>query len=230
MIKDNLSKVQEHIASICNRLGCDPNDITLIGVTKFAEMAQIKEAVEAGLKHIGENKVQEAQKKFPELQESGLDVTRHMIGHLQTNKVKGALDSFDLIQSVDSLKLAHEINKQAEKSQKKIDILIQVNTSGEEQKFGIASSYLMGLIEKIQSFKHIHISGLMTIAPLTDDTVVVSSCFKKLRVLKEKAEIRFEKQDNVQMKYLSMGMTDDYELALEEGANMLRIGRAIFAG
>ncbi len=229
MIRDNLKHVEDSIAAICRRLGRKFEDIVLIGVTKYAEPANIREGVEAGLRHIGENKVQEAQRKFPVLDELGVKVTRHMIGHLQTNKAKLALEFFDLIQSVDSLKLAQEITKHAGKSGKNADILIQVNTAGEEQKFGTAKNQAVSLVEEVSKLPGVRIQGLMAIAPLTDDKNIVRECFRGLRTLSEDFSKKYAGSKNVEMKYLSMGMTDDYEIALEEGSNMLRIGRAIFA-
>jgi len=228
MIHDQLSRIEAQIATICRNLGRDPEEIALVGVSKYADSRQIKEAVGAGLTHIGENKVQEAAKKFSVLEEVGKEVTRHMIGHLQTNKVKQALLTFDMIQSVDSLKLATEIDKQAHKLDRVVDILIQVNTSGEEQKYGLSPQETAALIEQIINLKHIRVLGLMTIAPLTDDEGVIRRSFQDLKSLSDQIKDKFS-ADNVSMKYLSMGMTNDFKIALEEGSNMLRIGRAIFS-
>jgi pyridoxal phosphate enzyme (YggS family) len=198
-------------------------------VTKFADIAHIKEAIGLGVTHVAENKVQEARKKFLSLKDSPLKVTKHMIGHLQTNKVKQALEIFDCIQSVDSLKLALALEKQAAKINKHIDVFVQVNTAGEKQKYGITPSALLPLIGKIIKLEHVHLRGLMVIAPLTKDEAVIRQCFRDLRVLRDQANAQFS-EDGLEIKYLSMGMTDDYEIALEEGSNMVRIGRAIFSG
>ena len=228
MIRDNIEAVKNDIAQICNRIKRDPMEITLVAVTKFAEVAQITEAVKAGLTHIGENRVQEGQRKFPEMDAAGLKTVKHLIGHLQTNKVKLALQYFDLIQSVDSLKLAAEIEKQAQKLNRTINILVQVSTSGEEQKFGVEHSQAIQLVEDIAKFEHINIQGLMTIAPLTDNKDIVRKCFSDLRLIRDQLQQNFSESGKVHMKYLSMGMSQDFTIALEEGANMLRIGSAIF--
>lgn len=214
--------------TVCQRVGRDPKEITFVAITKIADISQIQEILEAGLTHIGESKVQEAEEKFPALENADIKVTRHMVGHLQTNKVKTALEIFDVIQSVDSIKLAEVIEEQAAKLEKKIDILIQVNTSGEEQKFGAAPPELFLLINRIVELKHLRLQGLMTIAPLVEDKEVIRKCFRDLRFLKDAVEERFSSDRRVSMKYLSMGMSGDYQIAIEEGSSMVRIGRAIF--
>ncbi len=228
MIQENIQQVHSNISTICQRLGRNPKEITVIGVTKFAPVDKIEEAAASGIQHIAENKVQEAQKKFPQLKTSFPKLTCHMIGHLQTNKVKAALEVCDMIQSVDSLKLAREIEKQAANLDRHVDVLVQVNTSDEEQKFGIDPEHALPLIEEISKLKRLRIMGLMTMAPLTEDKKTVRACFRELKEIRAKAADAFKSFPNVQMKYLSMGMTDDYEIALEEGSNMVRIGRAIF--
>ena len=157
-------------------------------------------------------------------------MTRHMIGHLQTNKVKHALEIFDCIQPVDSKKLANALEARAAKINKKIDILVQVNTAEEGQKFGIALSDTFALIDVITQLKHIQLLGLMTMAPLGADGTIIRQCFRDLRLLRGRVIERFSGFPNISMKYLSMGMSDDFETALEEGSNMVRIGRAIFSG
>lgn len=228
MLKDHLEDVKRRIASVCRRIGRDPAEVILVGATKYSEASQIQEALQAGLKHIGENRVQDAQRKFPELERLGVKAVRHMIGHLQTNKVKDAVRFFDLIQSVDSVKLALEIEKQSGKLNQTIDILVEVNTSGEEQKFGVRPQEITPLIEEISRCPHIRLLGLMTMAPFIEDQAVIRRCFRSLRELFDAVSKQFAASSNIQMKYLSMGMTSDYEIALEEGSNMVRIGRAIF--
>lgn len=228
MIQDNIERILDQIEAVCHRTGRDLSGVTVVGVTKFADIPQIKEAIEAGLKHIGESKVQEARKKFLGFGNFDIKVTRHMIGHLQTNKVKSALEVFDCIQSVDSLKLAVAIEEQAAKRNRSIDILIQVNTAGEQQKFGIAPSGVFAFIEQVIGLKHVRLQGLMTVAPLVEDKEVVRKCFRDLRLLRDEIVNKFSGDDRVAMTYLSMGMTEDYAIALEEGSNMVRIGRAIF--
>ncbi len=228
MIAENLARVQTKIRDVCRKLGRNLDEITLIGVTKYADSAHIKEAILAGLTHIGENKVQEAQKKFPELKDLNRPITRHMIGHLQTNKVKYIFDLFDLIQTVDSLKLAQEINEQAKKRQKNVEVLIEVNTSAEEQKFGVKPQDTLSLVEGMSKLPNLRLRGLMTMASHSEDQRAVRQCFKDLRNLFENVSRKFTGASNITMKYLSMGMSDDFEIALEEGSNMVRIGRAIF--
>lgn len=228
MIKENVSRVLEHIASVCERIERDPGEIVLVGATKYASAEQIREAVEAGLKHIGENRVQDAQSKFPVLDQFKVKAVRHMIGHLQTNKVKQAVQFFDLIQSVDSVRLADEIEKEAAKLAKTVDILVEVNTSGEEQKFGVHPDEVPVLMKEINRCPRIRLLGLMTMAPITEEKGRIRRCFRDLRELFDAVEEDFADHERIEMKYLSMGMTSDYEIALEEGANMIRIGRAIF--
>ncbi|HQP10640.1 MAG TPA: YggS family pyridoxal phosphate-dependent enzyme [Candidatus Omnitrophota bacterium] len=228
MIRDNIAQIFSRIEAVCRKSGRDPKEIAFVGITKYADISQIKEAVAAGLTHIGENKVQDAKRKFSALEGFPAGVMKHMVGHLQTNKVKQAVEIFDCIQSVDSLKLAETIAEQAAKLNKTIDLLVQVNTAAEDQKFGIAPDETSSLIEQIVPLKNIRLCGLMAIAPLTEDRAIVRKCFRDLRVLREGISEKFSQDGRVAMKYLSMGMTDDYEIALEEGSNMTRIGRAIF--
>lgn len=230
MIKDNVSRVFEHITSVCDRTGRDPHEIILVGATKYATAEQIREAVEAGLKNIGENRVQDAQSKFPALDQLKVKAVRHMIGHLQTNKVKHAVELFDIIQSVDSVRLAEGIEKRAAELNKTIDILLEVNTSGEKQKYGVHPDEVPALVKEINRCPHIRLGGLMTMAPLTEERGRIRRCFRDLRELFDAVEEDFADHERIEMKYLSMGMSSDYEIALEEGANMIRIGRAIFEG
>ena len=228
MISTRVSEIQGKISSVCKQLGRNPNEVILVGVTKLAPPEKIEAAIQAGVIHIAENKVQEAQKKFPELKKKYPQLTCHLIGHLQMNKVKDALKVCDLIQSVDSLKLAREIEKQAEKLGKTADILVQVKTSGEEQKFGTDPAEALQVVEQISKLKNIRVLGLMTMAPFVDDKNIVRACFKKLCEIRDEAVKKFQGMPNVQMKYLSMGMTEDFDAAIAEGSNMVRIGRAIF--
>ena len=228
MIRNNLAQIREQICDICQRVGRNPDEVTLVGVTKYADSALVQQAVEAGLKHIGENKVQDARLKFARLQEAGLKVTKHMIGHLQTNKAKDAVAIFDMIQSVDSLKLAAEVQRQAQNANKTMDVLIQVNTSGEQQKFGIRPDEAAALIQQMQDMTCLRVKGLMTIAPLTQDQNMIRRSFRDLKILKDAIVKQLPQSERVDMRYLSMGMSDDFAIALEEGSNMIRIGRAIF--
>lgn len=224
MISENISRLKNHIAAICRETGRDPKDITIVGITKYSTADQIREAMAAGITNIGENKVQQAAVKFQGL--SG--VLRHMVGHLQTNKVKAALETFDVIQSVDSLKLAQEIERQCRKLGCRVEVLVQVNTAGEEQKSGIAPENLLDLLEQMSALKSVEVVGLMAIGPLTNDRKAIRLCFWKTKKFYDEVAKRFKGVANIKMKYLSMGMSDDYDIAIEEGANMIRIGRSIF--
>ena len=228
MIRENLKAIQKTIGAIAERLGRNAQDITLVGVTKYADAQKLQEAVEAGLTHIGENRVQDALEKFPALMNSYPQVKRHFIGHLQTNKVKDALKLFDVIQSVDSFHLARSLEKHAAAQNRSVDILIQVNTSGEKQKFGVYPAQCRPLINQMKACPHLPILGLMTIAPLTEDKDRIRQTFRDLRLLKDQVQKDWPSGSRVQMKYLSMGMSHDFEIALEEGSNMVRIGSAIF--
>ena len=228
MLNNNLTHIREKISSICAKLGRDPQGIILVCVTKEREPSQILEAIRSGITDIGENRVQEALSKFKEIN-SQVGVRWHMIGHLQRNKVRQALKIFDIIHSVDNLALAEEIDRESGKLNKEIDVLIQVNTSAEETKYGIKPDETLRLIEHISQLNNLRICGLMTMAPLTDNPEETRPCFRSLRILRDEVVKNFQDDTNIKMNYLSMGMSQDYEIALEEGANMLRIGRSIFS-
>ena len=222
-IKTNIETVTSRIEKACHRVGRNPNDITIIAVSKTVDAERIKTAASAGITNVGENWVQEAWTKH---QQVGVDLRWHMIGHLQTNKVKRAVQFFDVIQSVDSVRLAEKINKRAESLNKRIEILVEVNTSGEESKFGLWPEDVVSFIKKIADLKYLQIKGLMTIGTFLEDAELVRPCFVTLRELKERLqELSIH---NVSMQHLSMGMTNDFETAIEEGSNMIRVGRAIF--
>ncbi len=222
-IIQNLQKVRERIARACERVQRDPTEVELVAVTKTVDAERISAAIRAGVRIIGENRVQEALQKKPNVT---VEAQWHMIGHLQTNKVRKALQLFDVIQSLDSLHLAEEIEKQCEKRDRTIDVLIEVNTSGEASKFGIHPQETRAFLGELERFSRISVKGLMTIGPLTDDEQRIRKSFRMLRELFE--ALRSEPQPHVEMRFLSMGMTDDFEIAIEEGSNMVRIGRAIF--
>ena len=228
MIQDNVKRIQDQIASICQKIGRNPKEITLIAVTKFAPVDKIEQALFAGISHVAENKVQEGLSKYPQLKGPGSPITRHMIGHLQSNKAKDALKVFDLIQSVDSLKLAQEIDQQAEKIGRTADILVQINTAQEEQKYGLAPEETLSLMESVSALKHLRVQGLMAMAPLTEDQEMIRDSFRKCREWRAKIALQFKGAGNIEMKYLSMGMSQDFPLAIAEGSNMVRIGSAIF--
>lgn len=222
-VKDNLETINKKIKEATLKVNRDPQEIKLVAVTKTATLEQIKEAINEGVKIIGENKVQEAKEKYQVLT---TEVKWHLIGHLQTNKVKYAVEIFDLIHSVDSIKLAKEIDKRSVQFKKTIDVLIEVNISGEETKYGYNPEKVEAFLKEISEFSGIRVRGLMTIAPISKNKEEVRPYFRRLRELSER--IRDKNIKNIKMDYLSMGMTDDFEIAIEEGANMVRIGRGIF--
>ena len=223
MVKESLEEVRENIRQACRRAGRDPKEVTLIAVSKTKPVPMLREAYEAGARDFGENKVQEIAAKKPELPE---DIRWHMIGHLQRNKVKYIIDKVYLIHSVDSLRLAEEISKEAVKHGVTANILIEVNVAGEESKFGVSPEDTPGLIEEISRLPAIQVRGLMTIAPFVEkaeDNRIIFNALLKLYV-----DISRKNIDNVHMDFLSMGMTGDYEVAVEEGATFVRVGTGIF--
>lgn len=222
-IKKNLEEVKEKIKNAAQGAGRSPEEIRLITVTKTVDTERIKAALGFGAYDIGENRVQELLEKYDDLKDSA---SFHLIGHLQTNKVKYISDKVSLIHSVESLDLVKEINKRAEAAKKVQDILIEVNISGEESKFGIKPEEAKEFAYKAAEFKNVKVCGLMTVAPFEASKAELSAIFAKTRELSQK--IADEKIQNVSMKELSMGMTGDYELAIKEGATMVRVGTGIF--
>jgi len=222
-ISENIQTIRKEIEDICRQKNMDPKDITLIAVTKTIDVARIKDAIDAGIGHVGENKVQEILDKYDAIK----DIANiHLIGHLQSNKVKYIIDKVKLIHSVDSMKLMDEIDKRAKKSGVIADILIQVNVAHEDTKFGIDIGEVDNYVEYASKLENIKVKGLMTIAPFLEDVEKTRPIF---RALKEKFdELSSKEYSNVEMKYLSMGMTNDYKIALEEGSNMIRVGTGIF--
>lgn len=225
-IKDNITTLQKEIVELCARINRDPSDILVIAIAKTFTYMEILEAFECGITNIGENRVQEAREKYEILRNR--DIKWHLVGYLQRNKVKKALEIFDLIHSVDSLRLAEEIDKCARAIGKRQKVLIEVNISEEASKYGLSLSNVIPLVEKVQGFSNIAVSGLMTIAPFYEAPERCRPIFRRLRELKE--EIEMQGFEGVEMEYLSMGMTNDYRIAIEEGSNMVRIGRRIFGG
>lgn len=222
-IAENLEKVRKKIEAAAQRAGRDPAEIKLVAVTKTVEVPQIEEAIAAGITAIGENRVQELRKKYPEVT---LPVEWHLIGHLQTNKVKYIVDKVDLVHSLDRFSLAQEIAKRAQQAGRIMPVLVQVNVAQEETKFGLRVEETEEFIRRVSELEGIKIQGLMTIAPYVEDPEEVRPVFRKLKELSE--EIQDKAIPKVEMKYLSMGMSNDYEVAIEEGANLVRIGTAIF--
>ncbi|MCC5911949.1 MAG: YggS family pyridoxal phosphate-dependent enzyme [Clostridiaceae bacterium] len=222
-IAENLQIVKEQIEASAKKAARDPKDIQLIAVTKTVDVETINEAINLGVQCIGENKVQELTEKYDHI---GEKVKYHMIGHLQKNKVKYIIDKVELIHSLDSYELALEIEKRAKNIEKVVDCLLQVNVSGEESKFGVAPEEAVPLLKKISELEHLHITGLMTMAPYMEDTEDARIYFKRLKTLSE--EIDKMNLTNIDMEYLSMGMSNDFEVAIEEGANLVRVGSRIF--
>ena len=216
-IDERLQDVRLRIAEACRRSGRSPDDVTLVAVTKGFPAEAVREGAAAGLRHFGENRVQEAQAKLPPLTNLSPRPTWHMVGHLQTNKIKTALDLFDIIHSVDSLHLAEAISRRAPQSVR-VPVLLEVNVAGEAAKYGFTAKELPAQAEAIRRLPGLDVRGLMTVAPMTESPGQVRPVFRRLRGLAESLGLR----------ELSMGMTDDFEVAVEEGATIVRIGRAIF--
>ena len=214
-IARNIEEVRERIDHATARAGRSPSEVTIIAVTKYVDESAIQQAVEAGIEHFGENRVQEAQRKILRLPGPGLCPTWHMIGHLQRNKVQTALKIFDIIHSIDSIRLAQSISAQAERV---IPVLLQVNVAGERTKGGFQRNELHKAVAEISKLPNLSIKGLMTVAPMVDKPEEVRPVFKELRELR----------DSFGMEHLSMGMSNDFEIAVEEGATMVRLGRVIF--
>ncbi|MCD8020617.1 MAG: YggS family pyridoxal phosphate-dependent enzyme [Clostridiales bacterium] len=223
MLKENLEQVKRNIEAACRRSGRNPEDITLVAVSKMKPLQDIETLLETGQLDYGENYVQELCDKYEHISSP---VRWHMIGHLQTNKVKYIIDKVVLIHSVDSVHLAKQIEKEAAKRNLMAQILIQVNIAEEDTKFGIGEDEVFRMIHEISRFPHIHIKGLMTSAPFVENPEENRCYFKKLHELF--VDIGRKNIDNVSMEILSMGMTNDYEIAIEEGATMVRVGTGIF--
>ena len=223
MLKENLANVREKINIACKKVGRNPDEVTLVAVSKMKPLEDIETLLETGQMEYGENYVQELCDKYEKISRP---VHWHMIGHLQTNKVKYIIDKTVVIHSVDSVHLAKQIEKEAAKRNLTAQILIQVNIAEEETKFGLDTEELLQIIMEISKFPHVHIRGLMTSAPFVADPEENRCYFKKLHELF--VDIGKKNIDNVTMDILSMGMTNDYEVAIEEGATMVRVGTGIF--
>lgn len=222
-IAHNWRRLEERIARAAELAGRDPAEVEVVAITKTRPASAVEAAIRAGLRHVGENKVQEAEAK-----KGRVDVAArwHFVGHLQTNKAVKAVALFDVVQSVDSARLATALDRSAAGASRCLDILIQVNTSGAAQQHGVSADELMPLAEEIAAFSHLRLRGLMTIAEHCEDASAVRSCFARLRELGER--LTGTRIEGVEMRYLSMGMSADFELAIAEGANLVRLGTAIF--
>lgn len=223
MLKKNYDNVKQKIVDAANRSGRNPEDITLIAVSKTKPIEMLEPIYEHGCRDFGENKVQELTQKYEVMPK---DIRWHMIGHLQRNKVKYIVDKVYMIHSVDSLRLAEEISKEAVKKDVVVKILIEVNVAMEESKFGLATEETLNLVKSVALLPNVQICGLMTIAPYVDDSEENRQYFEKLKELS--VDIMNKNVDNVSMNVLSMGMTGDYEVAVEEGSTYVRVGTGIF--
>ena len=223
MLRENLQEVEQRIADACRRAGRKREEVTLIAVSKTKPAEMLKEAYDLGVRVFGENKVQELTEKYDLLPD---DIRWNMIGHLQTNKVKYLIGKTELIHSVDSLKLAKVIEKESEKKECITDILVEVNVAEEESKFGLKMEEVIPFIENAAQFPHINVRGLMTIAPFVENPEKNRTIFADLHKLY--VDIKEKNIDNGTVSILSMGMTNDYEVAIEEGATMVRVGTGIF--
>lgn len=223
-IKENIDDIIKRKNEAALRCGRNPEDITIIAVSKTVDGSRAREAVMGGLENLGENRVQEIMNKYHELHD--LPVKWHMIGHLQKNKVKYIIDKVELIHSVESIELAAEINKRSSQHNIISNILIELNIGEEESKFGINEDSVYDFVGSLEQFENIKIMGLMTVAPFCDNPEDVRWVFKKMKEIYDKISSMDLK--NTQMKYLSMGMTNDFEIAIEEGSNIVRIGTAVF--
>ena len=219
-IRENLLRVTERIEKAAQNAGRNLKDIRLVAVSKTVETDRIKEAIEAGVSILGENYVQEAQKKIEEI---GKSVSWHFIGHLQSNKTKVAVRLFDVIHSVDSVALAEELNRRAQQVNRKIPVMIEVNLSGETTKFGTEEEKVTTLAQGVLKLDHLSLEGLMTMPPYFDDPEMSRPYFVQLRELKERLV-----KGGIPLKELSMGMSNDFEIAIQEGATYVRVGTAIF--
>ena len=219
-IKENLAKIRKGIERSAKKSGRKPEEIVLVGISKTFGLDRVKEAIAHGLTDVGENRVQEAEEKFLCLS----NVRKHLVGHLQSNKVKKAVEIFDMIQTVDSVKIARKISERSLDSGKVMPVLVEVLTD-EKKQFGIRPNELEGFLREISEFKGIRVLGLMTIGPYFENPEDSRPVFRQMKSLFDSLR---NKIPNIDMRYLSMGMTNDFETAIEEGANMVRVGRGIF--
>lgn len=239
-LQENLKRVEQRIADACERAGRDPGDVSLVAVTKYASLDIIRALVDLGCNNLGESRVQELTRRAGMVNEwlgrRARDLAAgarprprwHLVGHLQRNKVRAVLPWIDLIHSMDSLRLAEELDDASAKLDRITPVLMQVNASGEAQKHGVAVAAVTHLVEQVNSLPNLRLEGLMAMAPLTEDESVIRNCFERVRELYE--EIHAERVAGPAFKTLSLGMTNDFEIAIEYGATIVRIGTALFEG
>jgi pyridoxal phosphate enzyme (YggS family) len=223
LIENNVKYVRERIAKAAEKTGRDEEDILLVAVSKMQPLQKIYQAHQAGIKYFGENKVQDLSLK---ISESNIDLKWHFVGHLQSNKINKVIGKVEMIQSVDSIDLLEKLDKNGEERGLTSSVLLQVNTSGEVSKFGFEQDQVLSACELVEKLSNIEIQGLMTIGPFTKDENRIAKSFNSLRFLYE--ELGKFSSEKIKMKYLSMGMTGDFDLAIHEGSNLVRIGTAIF--
>lgn len=232
-INSNLARLKERIAAAATSAGREPEEITLVAITKTFPPQTIEEALATGLREFGENRVQEAEQKIKWFRERDIPLKWHMVGHLQRNKVKKAIGLFDIIHSVDSVRLSREISHRCEMAQMTMPVLLEINVSGEANKYGFRveeskdeqEEQFLRAVEEMTTLPNLDLQGLMTMAPFGAPEEVLRSCFNSLRSLLSQVKEKFPEKG---WRHLSMGMTDDFEVAIEEGATILRVGRAIF--
>jgi len=222
MITERIAVLKDRVRAACGRAHRKPEDIQLVLVSKYVAVEKILEAYRSGIHHFGESRVQEWLRKKSDLPS---EIRWHFIGHLQTNKVKDCVGQASLIHSVDSVKLARVLNEHAQKAGRSVDCLLQVNTAGEGSKFGIHPDRLSQLVEAVVAFPQLRVCGLMTIGPLTDDEKEIHASFQLLR---RKRDVLQKEFNHLKWSVLSMGMSHDFEMAIEEGSNLIRIGSAVF--
>lgn len=222
-LSENYQEIKKRVNESLQRSVDPKKDVEIVAVSKTVSVAQINEAIELGISHFGENKVQEMVSKMDKVQPS---VNWHMIGHLQRNKVKYIVDEVSLIHSLDSISLLEEINRRASVASRVLDCLIQVNVSGEISKYGISPSEVYQLMQQMEMYEHVNVVGLMTMAPYYDDPEKTRDCFMRLNELFQNCSMK--NYPGTEMRHLSMGMSNDYEIAIQEGSNMVRIGSALF--
>lgn len=225
-IQQNIEHVENRIAQACERAGRDPEEVQLILVTKTVPAQRIVEAARFGYTTVGENRLKEAEEKLAQMKNHSNVLNWHFIGHLQSNKVNKVADFATMVHSIDRMKIVRKLNRRLNKLNKHMDVLVQVNTSGEDSKYGVHPSKALAFVKKASEYSRLNIKGLMTIGLFSDDWHRVRAGFRLLRELRDR--ISAEKINGVNMEHLSMGMTNDFELAIEEGATMIRVGRAIF--
>lgn len=224
---DNLNKVKNNIEKAAEKAGRDPKEIKLLAVSKNQSLQDIKKLNESGIKIFGENRVQELQEKNEKLLSENIKIDWHFIGHLQRNKVKYLMrmENCRMIESIDSFRLAKEVNKRAKKNNRTVPVLIEINIAGDENKFGITPAGAEEFLKKIVDFDNLKIEGLMTVLPYLDNEKKLRTYFKEMKNLFDELS-----KNVIKLKELSMGMTNDYQIAVEEGATIVRVGRALFGG